>query len=136
MSELGLINLTIIILFLPLFGFGIVLFFGKKFPKIYLLEVGILITAFVLSLVVGFFKLSGYVDQNILFSFTWIDYRTVSASTDDGSAVANHHPGDAWVKSGFAGVCAPILRRKPAEFPSNIFLRKSLQTHDSVHVQW
>ncbi|MCK5086075.1 MAG: NADH-quinone oxidoreductase subunit L, partial [Melioribacteraceae bacterium] len=79
MSELGLINLTIIILFLPLIGFGIVLFFGKKFPKIYLLEVGILISAFILSLVVGFFKLNNYIDQNILFSFTWIDFGNVSS---------------------------------------------------------
>jgi len=79
MSELGLLNLTIIILFLPLIGFGIVLFFGKRFPKLYLFEVGILIAAFTLSLVVGYFKLTDYLDQNILFSFTWIDFGNVSS---------------------------------------------------------
>ncbi len=77
MSEVANINISLLILLLPLVGFTIVLFFGKRFPKIYLAEVGILILAFVLSLVVGFSKLTTYIDQDILFSFTWINFGNV-----------------------------------------------------------
>lgn len=77
MSETANINISLLILLLPLVGFIIVLFLGKRFPKIYLAEVGILILAFVLSLVVGFSKLTTYIDQDILFSFTWINFGNV-----------------------------------------------------------
>ena len=77
MSEVANINISLLILLLPLVGFIIVLFFGKRFPKIYLAEVGIIILAFILSLLVGFSKLTTYIDQDILFSFTWINFGNV-----------------------------------------------------------
>ncbi|MBK7979907.1 MAG: NADH-quinone oxidoreductase subunit L [Ignavibacteriae bacterium] len=77
MSEFTNINISLIILLLPLFGFFIVLFFGKRFPKLYLAEVAIITLAFILSLVIGFSKLTTYLHQDILFSFTWIDFGNV-----------------------------------------------------------
>jgi NADH-quinone oxidoreductase subunit L len=77
MSEITNINISLLILLLPLVGFVIVLFFGKRFPKIYLLEVGIITLAFLLSLVVGYSKLTTYLNQDLLFSFTWIDFGNV-----------------------------------------------------------
>ncbi len=77
MTEIANINISLLILFLPLIGFFIVLFFGKRFPKIYLVEVGIITLAFILSLVVGFSKLSTFLHQDFLFTFTWIDFGNV-----------------------------------------------------------
>ncbi len=71
MSESLLVNLSIAILFLPLIGFAIVVILGKRFPKLYLLEVGILTIAFTLSLIVMFSKLS-YFPKDIVSEFTWI----------------------------------------------------------------
>ncbi len=71
MSESLLVNLSIAILFLPLIGFAIVVILGKRFPKLYLLEVGILTVAFILSLIVMFSKLS-YFPKDIISEFTWI----------------------------------------------------------------
>jgi len=61
MSEITNINISLLILLLPLVGFVIVLFFGKRFPKIYLLEVGIITLAFLLSLVVYYSHLLGLI---------------------------------------------------------------------------
>lgn len=77
MSETANINISIAILLLPLLGFIIVLFFGKRFPKIYLAEVGIISFAFILSLVVGYSKLTSFLHQDLLFSFTWINFGNV-----------------------------------------------------------
>ena len=57
MTEIANINISITVLLLPLMGFIIVLFFGKRFPKIYLAEVGLITLTFILSLVIGFSKL-------------------------------------------------------------------------------
>ena len=74
MTEITLINLSILILFLPLIGFAVLLFFGKRFPKLYLFEVGVLSITFVLTLVVGYAKLYLFDTENIIYSFTWIDF--------------------------------------------------------------
>ncbi|RJQ65090.1 MAG: NADH-quinone oxidoreductase subunit L [Stygiobacter sp.] len=71
MSESLLINLSVAILFLPLLGFITVVILGKRFPKLYLLEVGIVSIAFILSLVVMFAKLA-YFPKDIIAEFTWI----------------------------------------------------------------
>ena len=73
MAEQTLINIALIIQLLPLFGFVVVIFFGKRFKKIYQLEIGIIVTAFILALIVGFFKLTMYMHQDISFTFTWFD---------------------------------------------------------------
>lgn len=82
MSESLLINLSVLILFLPLLGFTVVVLLGKKFPKLYLFEVGIISVAFILSLVVMFNKLA-YFPQDIIASFTWI---TMGDAPNPGSS--------------------------------------------------
>ncbi len=72
MSESLLINLSIIILFLPLLGFSIVVLLGKRFPKLYLLEVGILGIALLLSVALLLGKFTNYMTNDIVASFTWI----------------------------------------------------------------
>ncbi len=72
MSESLLINICIVILFLPLFGFTTVIFFGKRIPKLYLFEVAILGIALLLSIIVGYVKLSYYDTKDIISVFTWI----------------------------------------------------------------
>ncbi|MFH1198500.1 MAG: NADH-quinone oxidoreductase subunit L [bacterium] len=77
MNEFTLINISILILLLPLLGFAVVLLFGKRFPKLYLLEVAILITALALSFVLAFFKLSEFNSKDIIFAFNWIDFGNI-----------------------------------------------------------
>ena len=77
MSDLNIINISLIILLLPLFGFITVVLFGKRFSKLYLLEIGIIIVAFILSLYVSYTKLTTFLHQDLNFSFTWIDFGNV-----------------------------------------------------------
>jgi NADH-quinone oxidoreductase subunit L len=72
MSESLLINICIVILFLPLLGFTTVVFFGKRIPKLYLFEVAILGIALLLSIIVAYAKLSIYNTKDIVSAFTWI----------------------------------------------------------------
>ncbi|MEW6701334.1 MAG: NADH-quinone oxidoreductase subunit L [Bacteroidota bacterium] len=71
MSEL-LINFSIAILLLPLVGFIIVVFLGKRFPKFYLFEVILLGIALVLSIIVLYSKLVYLNTTDVTASFTWI----------------------------------------------------------------
>jgi len=93
MTEMANINISLAILLLPLLGFIIVLFLGKRFPKIYLVEVGIISLVFILSVVVGYSKLTTYLHQDLLFSFTWIDFGNVpnigALSVDLGIKIDN-----------------------------------------------
>ncbi|MCW8849327.1 MAG: NADH-quinone oxidoreductase subunit L, partial [Melioribacteraceae bacterium] len=77
MTEIANINISIAVLLLPLMGFIVVLFFGKRFPKIYLFEVGLVTLSFILSLVIGFSKFTTYLHQDLNFAFTWIDFGNV-----------------------------------------------------------
>ena len=77
MTESSLISLAVTILFLPLIGFAIVLLFGKRFEKLYQLEVGIITVALLLSIFTGFVKLTDYVNETIGMQFTWIDLGNV-----------------------------------------------------------
>jgi len=72
MSESLLINICIVILFLPLLGFITVVLFGKRIPKLYLFEVAILGIALLLSIIVAYVKLSIYNTKDIVAAFTWI----------------------------------------------------------------
>ncbi len=72
MTESVLSTLSLIILFLPLFGFTVVILLGKRFPKLYLFEVAILTIAFILSVVVMYSKLAYYLNIDIISSFNWI----------------------------------------------------------------
>ncbi len=72
MSESLLINICIVILFLPLLGFTTVVLLGKRIPKLYLFEVAILGIALLLSIIVAYVKLSFYNTKDIVAAFTWI----------------------------------------------------------------
>lgn len=74
MTESLLVNLSVIILFLPLLGFTTLIFFGKKIPKLYLFEVGILFGALILSIFVMYGKLAYFIDSDIISKFTWITF--------------------------------------------------------------
>lgn len=74
MAEITLINLSIIVLLLPLMGFVVVLFFGKRFPKIYFFEIAALGISLLLSIIIVYTKLSVYLTHDINFSFTWINF--------------------------------------------------------------
>lgn len=93
MSEISIINSSIAILLLPLISFVILIFFGKKFPKLYLLGTGILFTTLALSIAVAYFMLSSYSGETLGFSFTWIDFGNVAntgpLSIDLGIEITN-----------------------------------------------
>ncbi len=76
MPGSNLISLSLIILFLPLIGFITVLLFGKRFSKLYNLEIGILATNLILTIFVMFQKLM-YFPEKIANRFTWINFGNV-----------------------------------------------------------
>ncbi len=73
MTESLLIKLSIAILFLPLIGFTIAIFFGKKIKYAYLVENFFIAVSFVLSTILAFSKLTYFVSKDILSEFKWID---------------------------------------------------------------
>jgi NADH-quinone oxidoreductase subunit L len=78
MSQDTLLLLSTIILLLPLFGFVVQSFFGKKLPRGGgWFETGLLFIALILSLVVLFNKLSLYPDKTLDFTFRWVDFKSV-----------------------------------------------------------
>ena len=80
MSESLLINISIVILFLPLLGFTTVVLLGKRIPKLYLFEVAILGIALLLTIIVGYAKLSFYGTKDIVAAFTWISMSNAPAA--------------------------------------------------------
>ncbi len=79
MTESSLISLAVVILFLPLLGFVVTIFFGKRFSKLFYFEIFIIITAFVLSAILAYTKLTYYLHTDISGEFTWIDLGNVPA---------------------------------------------------------
>ncbi len=79
MNESLLINLSVIILFLPLLGFATVVLFGKRFRPLYLFEVAILAVALILSIAVCYAKLSFFGTKDIVAAFTWISMSNAPA---------------------------------------------------------
>ena len=77
MSELALLNTSIVILFLPLISFILLIFFGKRFEKLYLLGTGLLFVNVILSIVITVVMLTTYSGQLIAHNFTWIDFGNV-----------------------------------------------------------
>ena len=71
MTENGLINISLAILFLPLLGFIVTLLLGKKVKSIYFFEVFIISTVLILSILVAFFKLSYFIDDKIIQELEW-----------------------------------------------------------------
>lgn len=77
MSELSIINISIIILLLPLVSFILLIFFGKKFPKLYLIGTGIVFGALALSIAITYAMFTSYSGETLSLSFTWIDFGNV-----------------------------------------------------------
>ena len=77
MSESFLINISVIVLFLPLLGFIVTLLLGKKIPKIFFFEVFVLFIGLVLSAILLFGKLTYFSDSRIVSEFKWIDMGNV-----------------------------------------------------------
>jgi NADH-quinone oxidoreductase subunit L len=78
MSENLLLQLAAAILFLPLLGFAVTLFLGKKFEKIYLFENLIIILTFALSVVLLYSKLTFFPGSSITGEFEWINLGSVA----------------------------------------------------------
>lgn len=77
MNENILIQLSVINILLPLFGFTLLIFFGKKLPKSHLFEISTIFIGLVLSSIVAFFKLSYFEAKTLIFEFRWIDFGNV-----------------------------------------------------------
>ncbi|MGB5529382.1 MAG: NADH-quinone oxidoreductase subunit L [Ignavibacteriaceae bacterium] len=77
MSESFLINISVIVLFLPLLGFIVTLLLGKKIPKIFLFENFVLFVGLALSIVLLIGKLTSFSDASITAEFKWIDMGSV-----------------------------------------------------------
>ncbi|KUG26493.1 nadh-ubiquinone oxidoreductase chain l [hydrocarbon metagenome] len=77
MSEISIINISIIILLLPLVSFVLLIFFGKKFPKLYLIGTGIVFGALALSIAITYAMFTSYSGETLSLSFTWIDFGNV-----------------------------------------------------------
>ena len=78
MSQELLINLSIAILLLPLIGFVLMMFFGKKLPRQGdWLETLLISTGLLLSLIVLYQKLTYHHDATLSLNFTWVDFHDV-----------------------------------------------------------
>ena len=78
MSQELLINLSIAILLLPLIGFVLMMFFGKKLPRQGdWLETLLITTGLLLSLIVLYQKLMYHHDATLSLNFTWVDFHDV-----------------------------------------------------------
>jgi NADH-quinone oxidoreductase subunit L len=77
MTENLLINISIIILFLPLLGFIVTLLLGKKVKKIFFFELFVLFVGLVLSAILLIGKLTSFADAQIVSEFKWIDMGSV-----------------------------------------------------------
>jgi NADH-quinone oxidoreductase subunit L len=78
MSQDTLLQLSTIILLLPLFGFVVQSFFGRRLPKQGdWFETGLLFIGLALSLVVCFVKFSLYPEATLQYNFRWVDFGNV-----------------------------------------------------------
>ncbi|HEY7751526.1 MAG TPA: NADH-quinone oxidoreductase subunit L, partial [Ignavibacteriaceae bacterium] len=72
MAESLLINYSLFILFLPLLGFIVTLFLGKKISRMYIFENLVLLISLILSVILLYGKITYYNNQNITSEFSWI----------------------------------------------------------------
>jgi NADH-quinone oxidoreductase subunit L len=72
MAESTLIQLAVAVLFLPLLGFVVALFFGKKFKAVYWFEIFTVLLAFIFALIIAVTKLTTFAGTTISAEFTWI----------------------------------------------------------------
>lgn len=77
MTQILLIALSIVTLLLPLLGFIVVIFLGKRFPKIYIFELLVVGAALIISCVMAFAKLAYYPNQEIISFLNWFSFNNV-----------------------------------------------------------
>ncbi len=78
MSQETLLTLSLLVLLLPLAGFTLMIFFGKKLPRQGdWLETAAISAAFVLALTILIQKLSHYPGETLSLNFTWVDFHNV-----------------------------------------------------------
>ena len=77
MTEMTLIHISAAILFIPLLSFILLLFFGKKLSKLYLVGTGLLFINLALSVFITFQMLTGFTDKLVTYNFTWINFGNV-----------------------------------------------------------
>ncbi len=78
MTSDTLIQFALYILFLPLLGFLLLIFFGKRLPRQGdWIATGILGVTLLLSLIILFVKLLSYPAETFISQFTWIDFGDV-----------------------------------------------------------
>ncbi len=73
MNDISFIQAALAVLFLPLFGFTVTLFFGKRFSKMYLFEVAIISIALAISIYLLFMKLVYFTDAKFVAQIPWIN---------------------------------------------------------------
>ena len=77
MNETLLLQLSGLILLLPILGFTLLIFFGKRLPKSHIIEVSIIFIGLVLSAIVVYFKLTYFEFERLVYEFRWIDFGNV-----------------------------------------------------------
>ncbi len=78
MSENLLVSLSIVVLLLPLAGFVLMMFFGRKLPRQGdWLETSLVTGGLVIALIILVQKLALYHDQTLSLNFTWVDFHEV-----------------------------------------------------------
>jgi NADH-quinone oxidoreductase subunit L len=73
MTENLLIKLATAILFLPLLGFTVTLFFGKRIKFLYIFETLVLVIAFIFSIILAYSQLNYFSGKTIIGEIHWID---------------------------------------------------------------
>jgi NADH-quinone oxidoreductase subunit L len=73
MTESLMINIAVLVLFLPLFGFVVTVLLGSKIRWMYYLENTIMFFCLAGSIVLVFFKLTNYGNLTISSEFVWIN---------------------------------------------------------------
>lgn len=81
MSPETILQLSAVVLLLPLAGFVLLIFFNKKLPRQGdWLETGILFLGLALSVVVLAVKMGSYHDETLQANFTWVNLGNVAGS--------------------------------------------------------
>ena len=79
MSQDALLQLSIVVLLLPLLGFTMLIFLGRSMPRQGdWLESGMITAGLLLSLMILWQKLTLYPSETLTWSFTWVDFGDVS----------------------------------------------------------
>lgn len=82
MNEMNLINISLIILFLPLLGFIVTLLLGKKVKSVFIFENIIITLSFAAAVYLLYTKLSLFPEKNIVAEFTWFGFGTLPVFGD------------------------------------------------------